>query len=213
VNENESRDSKQGTSDSPVESKHQDMQEELQSSELQEEALQIPETDLVSCDQKPEVEGEGLIEEDVPEHLVSDSPKHQEGVLESDNIEQCNRYDEDAKKDGVSENESHDSKQGTSESPVESAHQEMEQELRSSELQEEVSSVLGNELVAGDQKPEVESEGSMKEDMPEQVASDNNDNKCDEDAKKDLNENESHDPRQGMSESPVKSEYDTTKLE
>jgi hypothetical protein len=118
-----------------------------------------------------------LIEEDVTEHLVSDSPKHQEGVLESDNIEQRNRYDEDAKKDGVSENESHDSKQGTSESPVESAHQEMEQELRSSELQEEVSSVLGNELVAGDQKPEVESEGSMKEDMPEQVASDNNDNK------------------------------------
>jgi hypothetical protein len=35
----------------------------------------------------------------------------------------------------------------------------------------------------------------------------------DEDAKKDLNENESHDPRQGMSESPVKSEHDTTKLE
>ncbi|KAK2359319.1 HEAT repeat-containing protein [Trifolium repens] len=177
VNENESRDSKQGTSESPVESKHQEMQEELQSSELQEEALAIPESDLVSCDQKPEVEGEGLIEEDVPEHLVSVSPKHQEGVLESDNIEQCNRYDEDAKKDGVSENESHDSKQGTSESPVESAHQEMEQELLSSELQEEVSSVLGNELVAGDQKPEVESEGSMKEDMPEQVASDNNDNK------------------------------------
>ncbi|GAU16513.1 hypothetical protein TSUD_167430 [Trifolium subterraneum] len=212
-NENESHDSKQGTSESPVESKHQEMQEELQSSELQEEALAIPESELVSCDQKPEVEAEGLIEEDVPEHLVSDSPKLQQGVLESDNIEQCNRYDEDAKKDCVSENESHDSKQGMSESPVESAHQEMEQELRSSELQEEVSSVPGNELVSGDQKPEVESEGSTKEDMPEQVALDNNDNKCDEDAKKDINENKSHDPRQGMSESPVKSEQDTTKLE
>ncbi|RHN44030.1 hypothetical protein MtrunA17_Chr7g0214901 [Medicago truncatula] len=161
VDEIESRDSKQGTSESPVESKHQEMEEELQSSQLQEEALAIPRNEL-------ELEAEGSIEEDVPEQVVSDSPKLQQGVLESDNIEQSNRCDED----GKNESQSHESNQRTSESPVGSKHKEMEEELQSSELQEEASSIPTVELDHCDQKPEVESEGSVKEDMPEQVVSD-----------------------------------------
>ena len=217
VDENESHDSKQGTSESPAESKHQEMEEELQSSQLQEEALAIPQNEL-------EVEAEGSIEEDVPKQVVSDSPKLQQGVLESDNIEQSNRRDED----GKNENESHESNQRTSESPVGSKHGEMEEELQSSELQEEASSIPKVELDHCDQKPEVESEGSVNEDMPEQVVSnspepqqgvsesDNNHecNRSDEDAKKDLaSENESHDSQQAMSENPVESEPNSTKLE
>lgn len=215
LDENESRDPKQGTSESPVESKHQEMEEELQSSQLQEEALAIPQNEL-------EVEAEGSIEEDVPEQVVSDSPKLQQGVLESDNIEHSNRRDED----GKNENESHDSNQRTSESPVGSKHKEMEEESQNSELQEEASSIPTVELDHCDQKPGVESEGSVKEDMPEQVVSDspelqrgvsesdNNDqcNRSDEDAKKDLaSENESHDSQQGMSENPVEKEQNSTK--
>ncbi|MCI81014.1 HEAT repeat-containing protein 5B-like, partial [Trifolium medium] len=60
-------------SESPVEREHQGMEEESQSSGLQEEALVIPGYELVSFDQKPEVEAEGSIERDVPEQVVSDS--------------------------------------------------------------------------------------------------------------------------------------------
>ncbi|KAI5432457.1 protein SWEETIE [Lathyrus oleraceus] len=141
VDENESHDSKQGMSESPAGN------------------------ELNSCDQKPEVEAEESVEEDVPEQVVSDSPKHQQSVLESDNIEQRNRCYEDKKIDSVNENENYDSKQGTSESSGESAHQEMEEQLQSSKLQEEVSSIPGNEPDSCDQKPEVEAEGSTKEDM------------------------------------------------
>ncbi|MCH90019.1 HEAT repeat-containing protein 5B-like protein, partial [Trifolium medium] len=106
----------------------------------------------VSESPKSEVEAERSTEKDVPEQVVSDSPELQQGVLESDNIEQCNRC-EDGKKDSVNENESHDSKQGTSKSPIENKHQEMQEELQSSELQEEALAIPESELVSCDQKP------------------------------------------------------------
>ncbi|GAU19624.1 hypothetical protein TSUD_383180 [Trifolium subterraneum] len=87
-------------------------------------------------------------------------------------MNKCNRGEEDAKKDNMEENESFDSQQGMSESPVERKHQGIEEELQSSELQEEALAIPEYELVSCDQKP--------------QVASYNNDNKCDEDAKEDL---------------------------
>lgn len=171
VDENESHDSKQGLSESPAEKEHAEIEEELRSSGLQEDALPIPRIELVSCDQKPEVEAEGSIKEDLQEQAVSDSSALQQGYFESDNNEQYNRCDEDAKKDSMNENESHDSQHGMLKSPAESAHQEVEEELRSSELQEEVSPIPGNELGSCNQKPEVEAEGSI-EDAPEQTVSD-----------------------------------------
>lgn len=45
----------------------QEMEIELQSSGLQEEASPIPGNEVASCDQKPEVEAAGLIKEDMPE--------------------------------------------------------------------------------------------------------------------------------------------------
>ncbi|KAJ1443259.1 Armadillo-type fold [Sesbania bispinosa] len=115
----------------PHDNEHQEMEEELQSSGPQEDATSTPGNELVPCDQKPEVEAEGSIEEDLaenmqrkhmPEQVVSDSLALQQGFCESDNNEQCNRCDEDAKKDSLNENESPDPQQGMSESPVESEH-------------------------------------------------------------------------------------------
>ncbi|KAJ1391410.1 Armadillo-type fold [Sesbania bispinosa] len=115
----------------PYDNEHQEMEEELQSSGPQEDATSTPGNELVPCDQKPEVEAEGSIEEDLvenmqrkhmPEQVVSDSLALQQGFCESDNNEQCNRCDEDAKKDSLNENESPDPQQGMSESPVESEH-------------------------------------------------------------------------------------------
>lgn len=104
---------------------HQEMVEELQSSGFQEEATSIPGSESVSFDRKPEVEAEGSTKEDLvanyiqikdmPEQEVSDSLALEQGNFESDNNEQSNRCDEDAKKDSVDENESHDSQQGMSE--------------------------------------------------------------------------------------------------
>ncbi|XP_058736234.1 protein SWEETIE-like isoform X1 [Vicia villosa] len=203
VDENESHD------ESPAEKEHPEIEEELQSSGLQEDALPIPGIELVSCDQKPEVEAEGSIKKDAPDQAVSDSSALQQGFFESDNNEQYNRCDEDAKKDNLNKNESHDSQHGMSKSPAESAHQEVEEELRSSELQKEVSPIPGNELVSCDQNPEVEAEGSI-EDAPEQAVSDPPELQqgCDEDGEEDnVGENKSHDPKRGTSESPVESAH------
>ncbi|MCI89637.1 HEAT repeat-containing protein 5B-like, partial [Trifolium medium] len=68
---------------------------------LQEVASSISVNELDSCDQKSELEAEGSDEEDVLEQIVSGSPALQQGISESDNNEQCNRGEEDAKKDNV----------------------------------------------------------------------------------------------------------------
>ncbi|KAK7304321.1 hypothetical protein VNO77_45189 [Canavalia gladiata] len=108
--------------------------------------------------------------------------------------------------------------------PYDNENQEMEGKLQNSGLQEEGTSIPGNEQISCDQKLEVEAEGSVKEEVvsdslaPKQEFCEPGNgeqcNRCNEVAQKDsINENESHDPHLEMSETPIVSEHDSTKLE
>ncbi|XP_061348491.1 protein SWEETIE-like isoform X3 [Gastrolobium bilobum] len=190
-------------SNKPHDNEHQEMEEGLQSSGLQEE-----ETSDMDC-------SVGNVE--FQECSISKSTNSGKDLKDDECLEAVE--------------EKHDRSYHGSNNPHDNDHQEMEEELQSSGLQEEATSITGNNLVSCDHKPEVEAEGSIKEDlvqMPEQVVSDsltlkqgfcesgNNEqfNRCDENAKKNSrNENKSHEPQQGMSGSPVESEHTSTKLE
>ncbi|XP_057443151.1 protein SWEETIE-like [Lotus japonicus] len=196
----------------------QKMEEEWQNSEV---ATPIPGNEIVSSDQKPEIEAEESVND---EHDNEDQKMEEE--LQSSEVGSSIPGNELVSSDQKPEieaeesaNDEHDNKD-----------QNMEEELQSSEVG---SSIPGNELVSCDQKPEIEAEGSTKDDlvanyMPDQVVSDslalqpgscgsdNNEpsDRYDEDAKKEsVDENKSHDRQQEMSESPVGSENNITKLE
>ncbi|XP_027350855.1 protein SWEETIE [Abrus precatorius] len=102
--------------DRPHDNEKIELEGNLENSGLQEEGMSFPGNEQVCCEQKPELEAEGSIKEEE----VSDSLALQQGFCEPDNSEPCNRCDEDAKKDSINENESHDSQLEMSESPIES---------------------------------------------------------------------------------------------
>ncbi|KAK7295809.1 hypothetical protein RJT34_18721 [Clitoria ternatea] len=109
----EKHDQSNPVANKPHDNEHQEMEENLQSSGIREEGTSTSGNELVSCDQKPEVEAEGSIREGIEKGSMAP----QQGSSELDNSEQCNRGDEDAKEAGIgiNENQSHEPPLGMSE--------------------------------------------------------------------------------------------------
>ncbi|KHN17324.1 HEAT repeat-containing protein 5B [Glycine soja] len=144
----------------PHDNENQEMEEKLQTSVLQEEGTSIPGSELVSCDQKPEVEAKmeeklqnsGLQEEGISilgnERVYCDHKPEVEAEME----EKLQNSGLQGEGTAIPRNERVSCDQM---SEVEAV---MEEKLQNLGLQEEGTSIPGNERVSCDQKPEVEAE-------------------------------------------------------
>ncbi|TKY64772.1 HEAT repeat-containing protein 5B [Spatholobus suberectus] len=210
----------------PHDNENQEIEEKLQNSVLQEEGTSIPASELVSCDQKPEVGAEMV------EKLQNSGPQDEGTSIPGNELVSC---DQKSEVEAEVEEKLHNS--GLQEEvtlipgnklvscePKPEVEAEMEEKLQNSGLQVEGTSIPGNELISCGQKPQVEAEGSIEEEVVSDSPTlqqgfcepDNSEqhNRCDEDAEKDgVNENEGHPPQLEMSETPIESEYNSTKLE
>ncbi|XP_027929548.1 protein SWEETIE isoform X2 [Vigna unguiculata] len=202
----------------PLDNKNQETENKLENSVLQEEQTALPGNELVSCDQKLEVEAE-------MEEKLQDSRFQHEGtsiteneLVSSDHKSEVEAEMEKKLQNSVIEEEStsipgNQLGSGDQEPEVDAGK---EENLQNSGVEEEEPSIPENELNSCDQKPEVEVEGSMED----EVTSDSvtrqqgvREPGNGDDAEKNGVDEKSSEPQTEMSGSPIDSVHSSTKLE